>query len=374
MRRILVALLAAHGLLHLLGVAHAFGLVPIEGLTRPIPPALGVVWLAAGAAFVAAGWLLGRGSRLWWLVAGSAAALSQPVVVAAWPDAAFGTVPNVLILAAVVHAAASTGPWGLRARYRRAVEEATTGTPPSAPAPPGRSRLPEPVRRYLRASGWEGRPRPAWFRARWRGRIRGGPDEPWMEFTAEQLNVVDGPGRFFFMDARRAGLPVDVFHAYRSGTASMDVRLLSLLPLVRARGPELDRAETVTVLNDMAVLAPGCLGDPAIEWEEVDGSAARARYTVAGRTVSALLRFDGDGRLVDFISDDRGAADGDGGFVPMRWSTPLSGYRPFGDRWAPGGGRALWHPEGGAPWAYFEGELLEVEAGPATAEVTTAGR
>lgn len=199
-----------------------------------------------------------------------------------------------------------------------------------------------------------------------------------MEFTAEQHNFLDGPSRFFLMDARRGGLPVDVLHVYRAGTATMQVRLLSLLPLVDARGPEMDRAETVTVLNDMAVLAPGALLDPAIRWEPVDARTVRARYAVGDQSVSATLHFDETGELVDFVSDDRMAARPDGdGFVPMRWSTPVAAYRDFGGVRAPTRGVGLWHPEEGAPWPYFEGEILELEVGsgpPSSARDPGAGR
>ena len=167
-----------------------------------------------------------------------------------------------------------------------------------------------------------------------RGRIRGGPDEPWMEFTAEQHNFLDEPSRFFLMDARRAGLPVDVLHAYRGGRATMRVRLLSLIPLV----------------------------DAGVTWASVDARTARVHYMVGGETVSATLRFDESGDLVDFVSDDRMAASADGrSFRSMRWSTPVEGYRDFGGRRRFTRGRDVWHPEDGEPWGYFEAELLELE-------------
>ena len=37
----------------------------------------------------------------------------------------------------------------------------------------------------------------------------------------------------------------------------MRVRLLSLIPMVDASGPDLRRKETVTVFNDLCLLAPG---------------------------------------------------------------------------------------------------------------------
>jgi hypothetical protein len=369
-------LLAIHGLIHFMGVAKAFGLAELEALSRPISPAMGVVWLLAGLGFLASVPLVLRGPGAWWWLAAGGVVLSQVAIGASWSDARFGTLANVLVLAGVVYAAASTGPWSFRAAYREAVREGLArveGAASPVVTEADLAALPEPVRRHLRAIGAVGRPRPTWFRIVWRGRIRGGPEEPWMEFTAEQHNFLGPPSRFFLMDATRGGLPVDVLHAYRGGTATMRVRLLSLVPMVDARGPEMDQAETVTVLNDLALFASGALLDPRIAWEPVDSVTARATLTVGAERVSATLHFDPEsGELVDFVSDDRLAAGEDGtSFRPMRWSTPVEAYRELDGLRVPTRGVGLWHPEDGEPWAYFEGEVVELEVGPA---LTPAGR
>ncbi|MCG8554254.1 MAG: hypothetical protein MJD61_03045 [Proteobacteria bacterium] len=226
------------------------------------------------------------------------------------------------------------------------------------------SRLPPPVRRYLRKAGVLGRPRVHHFKASWQGRIRAGADEPWMEFTAEQHNWPNEPARFFFMKAKRSGVPLDVYHAFAGGTASMRVRLLSLFPLVDARGPEMTRAETVTLFNDICVLAPAELVDPEIHWQPLNDRSARGHYTVGSNTVSAVLWFGETGDLVDFVSDDRLAASRDGKhFVQQRWSTPVGQYRNFGPVRVPGRGEGRWHPPEGE-YAYLEIELLDLQLNP----------
>ena len=186
-----------------------------------------------------------------------------------------------------------------------------------------------------------------------------------MEFRAEQYNFVHEPARFFLMDARRSGLPVDVLHAFEDGSASMRVRLLSLIPLVDARGAEMTRAETVTLLNDMALFVPAALADPELQgrlrWEALDARSARVFYTVGLNEVSAVLHFGEGGELVDFVSDDRLAATPDGKeFVQWRWSTPVGDYREVGGVRVMSRGEGLWHaPEG--TYAYIELELLELE-------------
>jgi hypothetical protein len=126
-------------------------------------------------------------------------------------------------------------------------------------------------RRYLRFAGVVGQPHVRGFHVRFSGRIRSGPEAPWMPFTGEQHSFTDPPSRFFWMRATRAGLPVDGLHAYGEEGASMRVRLLSLFPVAGASGPGFTRTETVTLLNDMCIMAPAALLDAAIRCALSDG-------------------------------------------------------------------------------------------------------
>ena len=88
-----------------------------------------------------------------------------------------------------------------------------------------------------------------------------------MPFTGEQLNTYGPqPRRVFIMDATRSGLPVTVLHSYEDTTATMRAKVLSLFTVVDASGPEMDRGETVTVFNDLVVLAPGAIVDAPVRW------------------------------------------------------------------------------------------------------------
>lgn len=254
-------------------------------------------------------------------------------------------------------------PWLLGAEYRHEVGKRLTAEPaPQTITEADFGPLPDPVQRYLRVSGSVGQPRVDHFKATWRGRIRATARDPWMEFTAEQHNFVHEPARFFLMHASRGGLPVAVLHAFRDHSASMRVRLLSLIPLVNARGPDVTRAETVTLLNDLCLLAPSAMVDPVIRWEPIDTHSARAHYTVGANTVSAVLVFNDAGELVNFVSDDRLMASPDGKtFTRMRWSTPVGDYRSFGTRRVMTRGEGHWHAPGGE-FSYLEIALQEFEA------------
>jgi hypothetical protein len=359
MRLLLVAILVGHGLIHLMGFAKAFGLAALPQLTVPISKPVGALWLlAALGMFVSAT----VPPRVFWMVGLAAVVLSEGVILASWRDARFGTIVNVVLLLAVVYSFGAHGPLSLRAAYaadltdvrdRVALTELVTEADLAA--------LPEPVRRYLRVTGSVGRPRVANLHVRWRGRIRGAANDPWMAFTAEQHSTFGpSPTRLFFMDATMRGLPVDIYHRFLGGAATFRVRALSLFPMVDAAGPEMNRSETVTLFNDLCVLAPPALLDRSIRWAPVSVHTARGVFTRGAETVSAVLEFNDAGELVDFVSDDRSSASPDGKrFTLTRWSTPLRDYRVYDGRRLASRGVARWYAPSGV-FNYIELELTEV--------------
>ena len=181
-----------------------------------------------------------------------------------------------------------------------------------------------------------------------------------MPFTGKQVNTYGPrPQRAFIMDATRSGLPVTVLHLFADTTATMRVKVLSLFTVVDASGPEMDRGETVTVFNDLVVLAPGAIVDAPVQWTAVDARHVRGDFTDGAQTVSAELTFDAEHDLVDFVSQDRLRASADGkSFTRQPWSTPLTGHRVTDGRRVFTVGEAVWHPprpEG--PFTYLEFHL-----------------
>jgi hypothetical protein len=362
MRLALTVVLVLHGLIHLMGFAKAFGYAQLEALKLPISKPMGVVWLVAALLVLAAAALIW--SRWFWLVGALALVASQWVIVSSWSDAKFGTVANVIFLVAVVYGFASTGPTSFRAQYDRDVGDLLAGVPENPPlvTEADLAGLPDPVARYLRFTGSVGQPRVVNFRATWKGRIRGGPDEPWMSMNVDQVSTtVAQPARLFLIDATMKGLPADVFHRFVGDAATFRVKVASLFTVVDAQGPEMNRAETVTIFNDLCLVAPAALIDPAIRWEPLDARTARATFTRGPETISAELKFDDTGALVDFISDDRLAASPDGTqFTRKRWTTPVLSYGQFGARKLLSRGEAKWH-DGAGSFTYAELELTGIE-------------
>lgn len=350
MKHVLAAVVVVHGLIHLLGVAKAFGLAPLPELSQPIRPMMGVLWLVAATLFVASAAALYVAPRWWWLIAAVALAVSLPPLVASWPDTRAGVIAALIVAVGVVAGVRTTGPGSLRAQYDREVRT-IVATPPSTAdllTDADLAALPPPVQRYIRLTGAVGQPRVRTYMVQMHGRIRSGPDARWMPFTARQVNGLTPLSRLFYMKATMFGLPAYGLHRYVGDAASMRVLVASLVPVADERGDEMTRAETVTLLNDLCVMAPGGLVTPAITWTPRDHLRAAATLTHAGHSVRAELVFDEDGALIDFWSDDRLAAAADGArMTPMRWSTPLRDYRRFGRHRLASRGEGRWHAPGG---------------------------
>jgi hypothetical protein len=205
-----------------------------------------------------------------------------------------------------------------------------------------------------------GKPQVWNYALHFRGALRNGPTDRWMPMTAQQQSFVAAPARLFLVDAAMYGIPAVAFHRYVGPQATFQVRVASLLTIVDARGDEMNRSETVTLLNDMFLLAPATLIDPQIAWEELDTMTVRAAWTNAGNTVAAVVSFDGSGALVNFVSDDRCRTTDGKTFTRLRWSTPVHGWREIDGRRLFAGGETIWELAGQA-FAYGRFELLDAQ-------------
>lgn len=365
-RFIAVVLLTGHGLIHLLGAAKGFGWAEVNQLSQPIGPTAAVLWLVAGALVLASAAALATGAPTWWwAVAGAAALTSQLAIATSWGDAKAGTVINVLLVLGAAYGFASVGPTSYHAQWQHRAARALAEVEPKQPdvTEADLTVLPEPLAAYVHRSGAVGKAKVTSLRADIHGRIRSGPDAAWMPFTGEQVNTYGPhPTRAFVIDATRSGLPVTVLHLYDHTTATMRGKLLSVATVVDAAGPEMNRSETVTVFNDLVVLAPGAIADAPARWTLIDADHVRGVYTAGDQSVSAVLTFNAQHDLIDFVSHDRFRASADGkSFTKQDWSTPLTAHRVTGGYRLPMVGEGRWSapaPEG--VFTYLEFHLDDI--------------
>ena len=279
---------------------------------------------------------------------------------APWRDGGSGL--TILALVPLILAMAEKNSGSFRSMYQREIQRHLARLPASAPLVTDADLEPLPplVRTYLRRAGAVGKPRVLGFRAGFHGRFRNGLKSPWMRFTSEQHNFVEPSARLFLMRASLFGIPIDGYHDFVGAEARFRIRVLSLFQVVNGRGPMMNQSETVTVFNDLCLLAPPALIGLPVRWTTLDARSVRGEFTRGDQTVSAVLTFDPQGDLVDFVSVDRYySPDGRTGET-LPWSTPARDHRDFNGRRLPGRGDATWKtPQGDFVYGEFNLDAIE---------------
>lgn len=186
-------------------------------------------------------------------------------------------------------------------------------------------RLPAPVQKYLAYAGVIGKPKVWNFKVVCEGRMKASSDK-WMKITTVQYNFIKKPTRMYYLKADMSGIPCYGLHAYKHETGTMLVKILGLIPVVNGKGKEMNEGDCVTLFNDMCLVAPASLIDERITWETVDDLTAKATFTNGSIAVSALLYFNANGELVNFVSDDRYLSGTGATYQKLRWSTPVKDY------------------------------------------------
>lgn len=225
--------------------------------------------------------------------------------------------------------------------------------------------LPEPVQKYLRYVGVVGKDKVKSFKVIIDGSMKTDRKRDWAKVDVDQYSFVDKTTRLFFLKMNMSGIPVIGLHSYTDANATMLIKLAGLIPVVDGKGKEMNQGETVTVFNDMCLLAPATLIDERVEWEPIDSLTTKATFNNEGIKVSATLYFNEEGQLINFVSDDRFYSPTGKTYEKVRWSTPVSNYKNINGYNLPTYGEAVWNfPEEDFTYAKFN--IKEIQYNPKT--------
>ncbi len=266
---------------------------------------------------------------------------------------------NTLILSGVIIMSMilSTGCSSVQNRYLKTVNDEFIKQPiveKKILAESDIAHLPAPVKKYLAYTGVIGKNKPQNVHIEFDAQMIKKPGASPMQATSEQYNFFGNPARLFFMKASMFLVPFRVLHEYKDQKATFVVRVASLFNAVDLAGEELTTTETVTLLNDMCLFAPGSLVDKRLSWNEIDSLSAQVTIENGLYKVSAVLYFNEKGELVNFVSEDRSALQDDGSMRKARWSTPVRDYREIDGRKIPTYGQTIWnYTEGDFTYGIF---------------------
>lgn len=345
-----------HGLIHFMGFVKAFGYGNISQLTKEISKPMGFLWLLTGLLFITTAILMVLNNDSWLFLGTIAVIISQVLIFAVWSDAKYGTVANIIVLVALI---LSWGSLRFEHTYQVDVEESLQRSEIFSVemlTEADLAGLPEPVCNYLRYSGAVNKPKVRNMKVVFEGEMRS-KKQGWFPFVSEQYNFLDNKTRLFFMKAKMFGIEVPGYHRYVDAKAIMNVKVFGLFFVIGASGDMMNKTETVTLFNDMCLMAPAALIDKGIEWTPIDSLTTKAVFTNNGIAISAILYFNNEGQLINFVSDDRTDVSD---MKSYRFSTPVEGYQEVNGVRIISAADAVWHyPDG--EFTYGKFRLLEIE-------------
>ena len=209
--------------------------------------------------------------------------------------------------------------------------------------------FPSPVQKFLRERGLIGKPLYKNGRCLFSGDFKMAVDQPWISVKTVQFNSFTEPLRIFFIRADVWGLfSMTGRDIYQNGHGNMTGKLMRLITIFDEKGAEFDIGELTTYLNDAFFLFPWVLihQKSSLRWEELTDRRVRVYFTDKQLTVQAEIHFDEQGRLIDYVTDDRFLnrnPDRPHEYIRTRWSTPVSAYQQIKGISMPTYGKAIWH-------------------------------
>jgi len=219
-------------------------------------------------------------------------------------------------------------------------------------------RLPLPVQKWLERSGIMGKEKITAVRLKQKGLMRIKEDGPWMPAEAEQYFAVDEPG--FVWKARVKMLPFLYFTGmdrYRAGSGHMNIKILSLIPVVNAKGPEVDQGTLLRYLGEITWFPTAALSS-YIRWEPLDSGSARAVMSYKGVTASAVFSFNDSGDLSRVTA--KRYRETNGKYTLEDWEVVAKGYREYQGIRIPNQMDVTWKLRTG-DFTWYRVEITEVE-------------
>ena len=201
-------------------------------------------------------------------------------------------------------------------------------------------------------------PAPARVRLAQTGEMRMKPDGRALRFDAVEELSVDEVAFSWRASAHVAPLvSMHVVDQYYSGRGSLSGRLFGI-PVMRARGPEVDVAEAMRYLAELAWVPHAALLNPRLKWRELEDDVVEVSTQVGERPVAVSLRFAANGDiLAAFATRPRLAGRR---IVETRWLALFGEYGELGGIRIPTRAEARWELADG-PFTYWIGRVTALD-------------
>ncbi len=212
--------------------------------------------------------------------------------------------------------------------------------------------LPDVARRYLTHAITSGVPLASAVRLRMHGRIK---LQGWFPFTAEQV-ICWQRGMIWRASVRMRGLPVRGFDRLVDGEGAMRWKLLGMIPVLKAEGPDVTRSAAGRLAAELVWL-PSVLCGEASSWTAVSQSTLGVTVAVLKEPSELELRVANGGQL-ESVRLLRWGNPGGGNYQLHDFGAMVEEERTFGGYTVPSRLRVGWYL--GSDRFESEGEFFRV--------------
>ncbi|WP_026231895.1 DUF6920 family protein [Neolewinella persica] len=350
MKNVIAIILLLHALIHSMGFLQAFSLTKSTPLSTPPSALAGTLWLVASILLFLAVVLWMAQFPFWWIVGGIAVLFSQFLIIDSWAEAKFGTLPNLILLVAIILGFAHNNFTAKNTHLRNDMLAAVRAAPLQHNST---NKLPAPVKKWLNNSGALDRGYPTWVSMSQELMMKLTPaQENWYSATAEQVVTLNPPAFQWTVNMRmNAFTYISGTDRFTEGSGSTLMKLWSLFPVARAENnPKTDEAALQRFLAEMAWYPMAARG-PSVTWEPIDHLSAKATILVNGLQGSGTFHFTEAGVFQKFTAQRYYESDSDAKRIP--WVIEAIEHGTLDGVEVPVVVRVSWIlPEG--PWRWLE--------------------
>ena len=215
--------------------------------------------------------------------------------------------------------------------------------------------VPEVVQRWMRYSQVIGKEEITCVRLKQKGELRLKTDQSWLKAESQQYFTVTNPAFLWKVDVKMFPLvSISGRDSLHNGKGEMLIKLASLIPVVDAKGDEINQGTMIRFLSEIIWFPSAALND-YIEWEQIDDTTARARFKYNDHTVEGDFTIDLQGRVTQFTA--KRFREDAGQYSLDTWVVKIGEYKDFNGYIIPSEGKVIWELDTGD----FEWYRLTIE-------------
>ena len=358
MRMVFLILVLIHGLIHILGFLKAFDLVDLNELTIPVTTPAGLIWLVIALLFLTYGILNYIGLKYVWIIGSIAVLLSQLLVIYYWKDAKFATIPNIIILVAVLFSYGNHLFENLINRETSGLFSEIQNDNQDILEEKDIRHLPPPVQKWLLNSGAVGQSIIRNGRVEQKILLKMKPDQKnWYPAEALQYTFIDKPAFIWGVDVEMNTLmKFKGRDKFVDGKGEMLIKMNSLIKVVDEQGEKLDEGTIQRYLGEL-VWFPSLAISPYITWEQIDEFSARATINYRNTSGSGIFVFNEKGDFVKFTALRFNGNEPEA--KRYEWVLTVDNYAVFENIKVPSKMKATWKLDEG-DWTWLDLEITDI--------------